>query len=74
MVGEEDGKCYKCKEGYILNEEGLCDTVMESDVCTSMGSLDHYEKSIDYLSGNPFNLGCIECKDGMRSVSFDFVP
>lgn len=75
MVGEQNGKCYKCKEGYFLNEANLCDKVYDSTVCKNIGTLKPKGSSpYDYLNDNPMLLGCMACKNTMYAVSFDFSP
>jgi hypothetical protein len=38
LIGEENGKCYKCKPQYYLNIDGHCD-LLENEGCESFGNL-----------------------------------
>lgn len=38
LVGEANGKCYKCKAQYYLNIDGHCD-LLEVDGCELFGNL-----------------------------------
>ena len=73
LVGVTNLKCYKCKPGYFLNSAGLCDDVGILETCKNIGSMTPYNTAFDYLDNYPFGQGCLQCKQNVFSVRFNFV-
>lgn len=73
IVGEENGKCYRCSSGYILNMSGVCDDG-KLEKCTTKGVLTPMYSAFDYLTTDPFGKGCLKCAEESYSVRFDFLP
>lgn len=74
LVGETDGICYRCKDGYILNTMGICDLVMQDERCKEKGPIISYDNAFDYLNDFPIRLGCTKCKEGLLPVRLNFNP
>ena len=72
LIGENQGKCSFCKEGYFLNSAGICDYVGLDDLCREYGSMTPFTNATDYLNTYPFGQGCHRCKTEMYSVRFNF--
>lgn len=73
LIGALNEKCYKCKPGYFLNIKGICDDVGIIETCKNIGTMVPYNTAYDYLNNYPFGQGCLQCKQGVFSIRFNFV-
>ena len=74
LVGELEGKCYRCKDGYILNTGGTCDLVTQDGRCKEKTPIIKHNNAFDYLNDYPIRLGCKKCKEGFLPVRLNFNP
>lgn len=71
LIGESEGKCYKCKPGFYLNVDNHCDEVKDEG-CEEYGNLQKMTSSYDFQRLSPFGNGCLKCKTDYLTIRFPY--